>query len=128
MIPWGSRVPSFCLFVFLDPGPFWLQRDALLRSLRFQPRLWYVAPWWADGVLYFTWSTWGELKAWDPLGYLGWVRVGAWLGKVLSGCLLSLVRHVYCVTKGTLHWDTESLRSSGHMKTFKALGGEDDDE
>lgn len=39
------------LFVFLDPRPFWLQGDALLHSLRLQPRLWYVAPWWVNGAL-----------------------------------------------------------------------------
>lgn len=44
MIPWDSIVQSFCWFLFLDPGPFRLQRDTLLHSLRLQPRLWYVAP------------------------------------------------------------------------------------
>lgn len=47
----GAVSPSLSLFVFLDPRPFWLQGDALLHSLRLQPRLWYVAPWWVNGAL-----------------------------------------------------------------------------
>ena len=39
------------LFVFLDRRPLWLQGDALLHSLRLQPRLWYVAPWWVNVLL-----------------------------------------------------------------------------
>lgn len=40
------------LFVFLDPRPLWLQGDALLHSLRLQPRLWYVAPWWVNALMF----------------------------------------------------------------------------
>lgn len=82
------------LFIFLDPGSFRLQRDALLYALRLQSKLWYVAPWWPHGVLYFTWSCWGKSKVWDFLAYLGWIWVEVWLGEVLHRCLLVLVTHV----------------------------------
>lgn len=99
MIPWDSIVQSFC-FLFLDPGPFRLQRDALFHSLRLQPRLWYVAPWWAQGVLYFTWSRLGFF--WHTFGWI-W-RYGQ--ARCHPGTSLYWSPSCIVFTEGTVHWDT----------------------